>query len=334
MERGFDELLHPIAQTVKFCRVSEDEKVVIFADTATEKAIVDAFYTAILNVGADPVLVTMKVRPQMLMNPPESAVAAMMEADVVFDLAMKPWLYTEATNRILEGGARMLQCGFATHKTLVERPPDERVLEREQLARRLLESCETFRIFSPLGTDLLVRRGGRRVHTQGGAVDHPGDWDSYGVCVAAFAPPEDQANGKLLLNGTLDINPHERILQQPIEVEVRDGRIARVKEDHADARLFSDWLKSWNDPNAGVIAHTGFGLDHRARLQPPDRSAWESILGGVNVAFGANNIPQLGGKTACKSHLDAILFEASVEVNGKLVIEAGRLLEEEIARAF
>ena len=166
------------------------------------------------------------------------------------------------------------------------------------------------------------------MHTQGGVVDHEGDWDCYGVCVAAFAPPEDKANGKLVLNGTLDINPHALILEKSIELSVENGRIIDIVVSHDDAKLLKEWLQSWDDPNSYVIAHTGFGLDHRAKLRPPDKSAWESIYGGVNIAFGANNIPLLGGKTACKSHLDAILLSVNVEINGRLVIEKGQFTKE------
>jgi len=326
MERGFAELIQPIFQTVEICCVKPDERVVILSDTNTVPVVTDAFFTAVTSVGADPVLVTMTVRPQMLMNPPDSAVAAMMDADVVFDLTVKPWLYTEATNRILDSGTRMLQVGFATQETLIHRPPTHQIIEREKATKNLLEGCKTFHVFSEDGTDIVMERGDRRIHTQGGAVDHPGDWDSYGVCLAAFAPLEDRANGKVFLNGTLDINPHEIILAQPIEIDVESGRLVNIKVDHPEAKQLADWLEAWDDPNAYIIAHTGFGLDHRAKLQPPDRSAWESILGGVNIAFGANNIPQLGGRTSSKSHLDAVLLNVSVEVDGRLFVEKGKLV--------
>ena len=327
MERRFAESFQSVLLTVQACKVRADEKVVILTDTATDHATSDAFYAAVLSTGADPVLVTMNTRPRILMDPPASAVAAMMDADVVFDVATQPWLYTESTNRILNTGTRMLQCGFASQETLIRRPPIEQILAREKAARKLIEDCQTFRIISDEGTDILMERGDRRVHTQGGAVDHPGDWDSYGVCLLGFAPPEDKANGKVFLNGTLHIAPHGLVLQEPIEVDIEGGRIVNVKTDHAQARLLADWLKSWDAPCSYVIAHTGFGLDHRAEVQPPDPAAWESIFGGVNIAFGGNNIPQLGGQTQCKSHLDAILLGVSVEVDGELIIDHGEFTE-------
>jgi 2,5-dihydroxypyridine 5,6-dioxygenase len=326
MERRFAELFQSIQQTVSVCQVRAEEKVVILADTATEAATTDAFYAAVLCSGADPLLVTMSTRPRMLMDPPSGAVQAMMDADVVFDLATEPWLYTESTSRILDSGTRMLQC-FASQDTLIRRPPTEQILAREAAAREILEGCKSFRITSDEGTDLMIERGDRRVHTQGGTVDHPGDWDSYGVCLAAFAPPESRAEGKVFLNGTLHIIPHSLVLEEPIEVDVEAGRIVNVKVDHPDAVLLADWLKSWDAPCSYVIAHTGFGLDHRAEIHPPEAVGWESILGGVNIAFGGNNIPQLGGQTECSSHLDAILLNVNVELDGELIIDHGQFTE-------
>lgn len=326
MHRHFAELFRSAQQTMRACRVEPQEKVVILADTAKNPATVDAFYTAALATGAEAVLVTMKASPLPLQDPPAPAVKAMVEADVVFDLASQPWLYTESTSIILGSGTRMLQV-LVGDDTIIKRPPDEGIVRREQAARALLQGCETFRITSRFGTDIVMERGDRPIHTQGGFVDHPGDWDSLGVCLAAFAPPEDKADGTVALYGTMYLPPqHLFITETPILVEVRAGRITGVHTDHREAVLLDEWLKSWDDPNSYVIAHTGFGIDHRAELHPPDPGAWESYLAGVNIAFGGNNIPQLGGKTACKSHFDTVLLEVDVEIDGRRVIEAGRFV--------
>jgi 2,5-dihydroxypyridine 5,6-dioxygenase len=309
------------------CEVQPHESVVVLTDTTRNQAVADAFFMAALATGAEVTTVSMKTREGALQNPPATAVRAMIEADVVFDLATHPWLYTDATNQILDSGTRMLQV-LVMEETILARPPDEVIARREQAARDLLEKCTTFRITSAEGTDLVMERGDRPVHTQGGFVDRPGDWDSYAVCLGAFAPPEDRADGDLFLSGTMYLPPsHSFITERPIRTRVEKGRLVHIEPDHDKARLLSDWLQSWNDPNSYVIAHTGFGIDHRAQLHPPDAAGWESYLGGVNVAFGANNIPQLGGLTECKSHFDAVLLGVTVEINGARVIENGSFVQ-------
>jgi 2,5-dihydroxypyridine 5,6-dioxygenase len=324
VERRFAELLGSVRSTLEFCQLRPSESVVILCDTATASSVRDAFHTGALVAGAEVIVVTMTTRAGPLSNPPEPAVHALMEADLVVDLASHAWLYTDATNRVLGAGARMLQV-LVGEDTIITRPPTAAIAERERSARKLLETCEELRIFSPLGTDIVLRRGGRPVHTQGGFVDHPGDWDSLGVYLAAFAPPEDAANGELVLEGTLFLpTEHKLIVETPIRTVVEMGRLVHVDTSTAQGRLLADWLRSWDDPNAYVIAHTGFGLDERAAFVAPDS---ESFLAGVNIAFGANNIPQLQGQTVCRSHLDAVLRHASVEIDDVPIIHDGHFVE-------
>lgn len=327
MDARFLELFSSAQKAMKYSQVQAEENVVIFTDSGRNPATVNAFLTAAAGTGAEALLVKMQSRDRPLREPPDAAVQAMVAADIVFDLASHPWLYTQATNTILDSGTRMLQV-FVNDDTIIKRPPEEFIARREEIARSLLEQCETFRITSPYGTDIIMERGSRPVHTQGGFVDHPGDWDSLGVNLGAFAPPEDKANGTLAFYGTMYLPPHLFITEKPILATVIDGRITHIEADHKEARLLDEWFKQWDDPNSYVIAHTGFGIDHRAELDPPDPGAWESLMGGVNIAFGGNNIPQLGGQTACKSHMDCVLLDVDVEINGKKVIEGGRFIPE------
>lgn len=58
-------------------------------------------------------------------------------------------------------------------------------------------------------------------------------------------------------------------------------------------------------------------------LEHFDLAAWESIEGGVLVAFGANNSPSLGGSHGADGHMDAILLHATFEVDGLAFVTDG-----------
>lgn len=240
MHQHFAALFQSAQKAMTYCQVKPGEKVVIFTDTGRSPTTVDAFYTAAVATGAQAVLVTAQAAPRPLIDPPPVAVQAMATADVVFDLASHPWLYTESTSTILNAGARMLQV-FVGDQTVMARPPEDFIVRREAAARKVLEGCRAFRITSQYGTDIRMARGDRPIHTQGGFVDHPGDWDSFGVCLAAFAPLEDQADGKLALFGTMYLPPqHLFITETPIQTLVEGGRITHIQTDHREARLFAD----------------------------------------------------------------------------------------------
>lgn len=327
MERRFIEFLQAATQTCKACRLQAGEKVVIFTDSQKNPVLADAFYAAADSLGGKVTKVFVNAEKTPLIDPPAVAVAAMAEADLVFDLATQPWLYTASTSRILGSGTRMLQLLVEEDSIMTRYPTPEIAARCQRLADQL--KGEEIHVYSDLGTDFRTRRGGRPVHFQDGAVITPGDWDSLGVVVCAFAPPETEANGVVVVNGPLYAGPDFHFhVETPIRLTFERGRIVEI-EGGSEADRLRAHLKAVNDPNAYVIAHHGFGMDPRAKIQGiVDIGNWESYDAGINVAFGGNNIPQLQGQTACKSHIDVFVLDANMTVDGKLVIENGRFVSE------
>lgn len=324
MRNHYIELFEAAAQTCRACRIRPEEKVVVYADTTKNETLVDAFYNACVSTGAETTLVVSKAYKIPLQDPPLAAIAAMESADMVFDLATQPWLYTEATNRIIGGRTRMLQV-LADENSIIHRPPTEEIASR---AARLAEKLrgERIHISSHLGTDFTVMRKDRPVHWQDGRVVESGDWDSLAVVVAAFAPPETEAEGVIMLNGPIYLTPRLNFhVETPVRIVVEKGRIVEITGGK-EAGIINRYFEDFGDSNAKVIAHTGFGMDPRANIWASDIGNWESFDGGVNVAFGGNNMSQLQGKTACRSHVDMILLESSIAVDGKLILKCGEFV--------
>jgi 2,5-dihydroxypyridine 5,6-dioxygenase len=321
------EFYHAALQTCRACRLETGEKVVVFSDSQKNPVLADAFYAAADSLGGEVVAVYVNAQKAPLVDPPAAAVAAMTEADLVFDMATQPWLYTASTRKILEGGARMLQF-LVSDESIIARYPTPEISERcARLAARL--QGEVVHIASDLGTDLTVRRGGRPVHYQDGAVTFPGDWDSLGVVVCAFAPVESEADGVVVVNGPVYAGPDLCYhVNTPFEMVFEGGRVVDIRGEGGDAARLRAYLEAVGDPNAYVIAHAGYGMDPRAGIQGVvDIGNWESYDGGINIAIGSNNIPQLQGRTACKSHVDAFVLGADMTVDGRPVIRNGRFVD-------
>jgi len=327
MERQFMEFFQAAVETCKACRIKPNEKVVIFSDSQKNPVMADAFYAAADSLGGEVARVYVNARKNPLVEPPHAAVAAMIEADLVFDLATQPWLYTTSTVRILESGTRMLQV-LVSEESVIGRYPTREISERCSRLAKSLEG-EIVRISSDLGTDLVIRRGGRPVHYQDGAVTFPGDWDSLGVVVCAFAPIETAADGVLVVNGPVYVGPDFHFhVNEPFRMVFEAGRVVDIQGEGSEAGRLRRYLEGVNDPNAYVIAHSGFGMDPRAKiLGVMDVGNWESYDAGINVAIGGNNIPQLKGHTACKTHVDTFIVGANMTVDGKPVIQDGRFAE-------
>ena len=102
------ELRRVATESVALCRVRSEEKVVVYMDTGSDQAIAEAWYAACAAAGCDVSLVRASSRPDET-DAPAAAIAAMVEADVVFDVASNDQGYAPSMQRIMGSGTRMLQ---------------------------------------------------------------------------------------------------------------------------------------------------------------------------------------------------------------------------------
>jgi 2,5-dihydroxypyridine 5,6-dioxygenase len=319
---GFPGLLRAAINAVDLCRVQPHEKVVILTDSEKNPALVEAFYSAALTNGNDPVYVrTLSRFPET--SPPSAAVAAMKDADVVFDLASNTWLYSLALPEIMATGTRILQI-LLPERAFVERAPGPEIAWRATLAEALVADGQQIEITSRLGTELQATRGQRPWLIDRGYVWKEGQWGSYGVNMVNCAPLEQSVNGIVYFNGPMILFPQYCwVTSEPIKAEVKNGRIVAIDTSHGEARKFERWLQQFGDPNVYLIAHVGFGLDPRATLDVFDLAGWESYFGGVAVAFGANASPSLRGGHQAAGHMDGILLNAGFRLDGKEILVDG-----------
>jgi len=73
------------------------------------------------------------------------------------------------------------------------------------------------------------------------------------------------------------------------------------------------------------LAELGVGTNERATLTGNVLED-EKILGSVHIAFGAS--AAFGGAVSVGVHLDCVVLDASLELDGQPVLDAGRLLVE------
>jgi leucyl aminopeptidase (aminopeptidase T) len=73
------------------------------------------------------------------------------------------------------------------------------------------------------------------------------------------------------------------------------------------------------------LAELGVGTNDRARLTGNILED-EKILGTVHVAFGAS--AGIGGTVSVPIHLDVVIVDATLEVDGQRVLDAGRYVLE------
>jgi 2,5-dihydroxypyridine 5,6-dioxygenase len=257
----------------------------------------------------------------------------MMQSNLVVDLATNPWLYTKTMNDLLDGNVRVLGV-LASEQAVGSRPPTQSLVKLGEAGAKLLTNKQSVRVTSKNGTDYTVSGRGRPGYGQDGVVRKPGEWDNTSTSILAFAPLEDSMNGTVVVapGDTLYFHPNKFIASSTTTIDVVDGKVTRI-DGSSEAKLLEGWLKSFNDPNAFVVSHTGFGGDPRASMASMDPLDWESHSGGINIAFGSNMFRLLQGKNASKAHVDIVLQNANFEADGEEIVKDGRIIHPSLTQA-
>jgi 2,5-dihydroxypyridine 5,6-dioxygenase len=318
-----------IERTLRLSKVNVGEKVIIFTDTAKNKNLVDAFFTAALNLGADAMMIVCKPG---IREPPRFAIEAMKNADTVIDMSSSVWAYSPAFSEVLDS-ARILMCYHEDESDCVNFAPRDDITKKSKKGAELLERARTLRITSKAGTDLRMSKEGRPAVGQVGflAEERSSKWDVAFTALAMTAPIENSANGTLILSPgdiPLPINISPRgPLPETIKCTLEDGRVTKI-EGASEAMFLQEWFEHYNDPKAYNTSHIGFGCDPRVNVFSMHNL--EYLDGSVVLAFGNNTLKPLGGANDPMNHIDIVLRKTNFYADDELLIKEGRFVHKDL----
>ncbi len=292
---------------------ADGERLVVVTDTPTEH-IGRALFEAGEDLGLDAGLLTILPREQSGQEPPSFAAAAMADADIVVCPASTSFTHTRARERAAEAGARVATMPGITEEMFESGAVSadyRRVTELSgNLARRLTEADTASIEYQ--GEEFSVSLAGRDGISSDGVLQEPGDWGNLPSGEAYAAPVEDTASGTLVFDGGIAGGGDEAVT-----VTVEDGTIVDV--DGADPpEPFVDGPEC-----ARRVCELGIGTNPAARIIGTVLED-EKVYGTCHVAFGDNK--GFGGAIQCDSHLDGILREPTVSLDGVTVVEGGEVL--------
>jgi leucyl aminopeptidase (aminopeptidase T) len=295
--------------------ITGGERALIVTDTAAEAGIVAAMAGVLRALGAD--VVTVEYPPADLPGdePPGAVSAAMLEADVIFELTSVFVGSCPARRAACEKGARYLTVPGLSWTTL--RPGGPFAADFHALgehARRLAETFDRageFELTSPAGTSLRGSFEGRRGRPLWGIADTAGGYAAPPDVEVGASPVEGSADGTVVVDGSLlFLGPDQ--LSSPVELRFASGRLVDVAG--AEAWRLTDALERSGDERMWMLAEVSIGLNPRSR---PGGSALEleGIVGGAHVAVG-NNVAY-GGSNDARSHIDCALLAATLALDGE-----------------
>lgn len=297
-------------------RVAEGDPVVIVTDPEMERyatLVADAARAR----GAVVTTCVMPVRRQDGQEPPEPVARAMAKARVIFSPVSISITHTRAMRTALEAGARAILMTAYTDRILTS----PALLETDFHAQAAV--CHTVgdafttgrqvRLTSPKGTDLAFSIEGRTANVLTNVPD-PGQLAPVPDIEVNVVPVTGSANGYLIADASV---PYLGIglLEEPIVCTMEDGYITKM-EGGPEADRLRVYLSSFGDHNCFNVAELGVGLNPNARLTG-EMLEDEGVLGTIHIGIGTSHT--LGGEIVAPTHLDLLMWEPTIEVDGRVI---------------
>lgn len=241
-------------------------------------------------------------------EPPAEVAEAMGSADVVLVATSGSLSHTDALyDALVEHGTRaasmpgitesMLDGAVATDYESIESSLDHLLPK--------LRSSSRVRVTAPAGTDVRLRVEDFQWLAEPGRCHEPGYMTN--LPAGEVATGIDTADGTVVVDGSM---AGLDSLDDPIEIQIEEGRAVDISDDR-----FADLLDS-TGPCARSVGEFGIGLNPDASVVGNPLQD-EKVKGTVHFGFGDDT--GLGGDTDCEAHLDGIVTDATVALDGEPV---------------
>lgn len=258
-----------------------------------------------------------------------AAIAALKESDLVLDLMTL--LFSPEQLDILKTGTKIL-LAVEPPEVLVRLVPTLEDRARVLAARARIAKAKKMHIVSEAGTDFHCPLGEFAPIAEYGFVDERGRWDHWPSGFALTFPNDGTAHGRIVIDRGDILLPQKSYVQDRIELTVERGYATRI-EGGIDAQLLSEYMATFNDPEAYAISHIGWGLQPRAHwstLGLYDREATigmdaRAFEGNFLFSLGPNN--EAGGSRTTTCHIDIPLRHCDVFLDGEAVVRNGVVID-------
>jgi leucyl aminopeptidase (aminopeptidase T) len=178
------------------------------------------------------------------------------------------------------------------------------------------------RVKTRSGTDVRMSIVGRIGNYCPGFVRAPGDLGSPPDIEANVSPIENSAEGVIVVDGSITC-PELGLLAAPVTLAIEEGRVVRTSGTRDDYLRIVDEMLGPHESRRRVVAECGVGLNPLARLTGSMLTD-EGAMGCVHFGLGANHT--VGGLNEVDFHLDFVVRDASLWVDGVPMIADGAFL--------
>lgn len=200
----------------------------------------------------------------------------------------------------------------------------EKLAEKGRNIVNKVSGAAKVRVTSGKGTSIQFQVKGRKWIIDDGIISPEdvklGDVGLNLPCGEVFVCPlEESAEGTVFFDVPTDYFGHK---MTGLKLEFKHGKIVSFDAEKGK-KEFADVLAAATG-DKDKIAEFAIGLNPKAQFIH-DILVDEKVLGTIHIAIGNNKGPAYGGKNDSSIHWDFIMTRPTVEVDGKTIMEDGKL---------
>jgi leucyl aminopeptidase (aminopeptidase T) len=304
-------------------KLTRDESLLIVTDRKL-RSIGAALRAAALELEGDPVLIEMEARSRDGAEPPESVASAMAHSAVVVAPTSRSLTHTAARRAACAAGARVATMPGIRRETMIRclNADYYAIAERTKRIADLLTEGSLLRVTSSAGTDLTVPIDGIKALASTGLIHEPGSFGNLPSGEAYLMPVEGASSGVFVVDGSM-AGIGNLTGKRAITIRVEHGSAVDIRGGPAATALRAK-LEPLG-PRAFTVAEFGIGTNDAARITGSILED-EKVMGTIHIALG-NNV-SMGGTVDVPVHLDGIVKDPTVELDGRTIMVRGRLVVE------
>jgi len=310
----------PAETAIRQCMgLQPDESCLVVTDDE-RRPIGEALYAVASEITDDAMIVQYPPGDQHGEEPPAAVAAAMAAADVVLAPTTKSLSHTRARTEATDAGARVATLPGITEAvftTGLDADYDD-IREHCEAMRETVRGAEEIRVTSERGTDITLSPGDREWQMDTGIVHESGEMSNLPAGEVFLSPTT--ADGTIVVTGTMA--PHGLLEgDHAIRIEVEDGFVTGI-DDEIIREQVEDAAEEVGE-DAYNLAEFGIGTNVSVRELIGSVLLDEKAGGTVHFAIGDD--AGFGGDTDAPIHLDGILREPTVFVDGEeIALPGGR----------
>ncbi|TYT63160.1 aminopeptidase [Natrialba swarupiae] len=291
--------------------LASEESCVVVTDDERER-IGEALYEVAREITDDATVVRYPPGEQHGAEPPAPVAAALGGAGAFLAPTTKSLSHTRARSDATDDGARGATLPGITEEVFVAGLDADYDRINEECERTLerVSGADEIRVTTDRGTDITFELGDREWFDDTGDVSQPGSFSNLPAGEVFISP--ESADGTYVVDGTM--RPHGLLeAGQELEFVVEDGFVTEISDDEIRQQV-EEAAEDAGDV-AYNLAELGIGTNVGVTELVGSVLLDEKAAGTVHIAIGDN--AGIGGETDAPLHLDGIIREPTVFVDGE-----------------